>query len=197
MTPDTIRFRPSTLLLVAWCIPAFLVATLTGVGIGLAAHLIWPAGSWPYAAGSLTWLIVFVIGAAGAMWHFFSIHYELDDRHISVCLGVFWKVCRTTPLEKITNIDIRQGPLGWLLGLGEIWIQTASSGSQEPEVKLTGLPGVKRVRDMILERCDLAKRGGVPSAGGLSAKETTDILAMLSQISETLKSIEKKLGSRG
>ncbi len=193
MAGEAIRFRPSTWLLTAWAFPAFAIGALVGLGLGFAASLVAKSPSTPYFVGFVGWLIVFVVGAGGAFWHFFSIHYELTDRYLSACYGIFWKVCRTTPLEKITNLDVRQGPLAWVFHLGDIWIQTASTGSGEPEVKLIGLADAKRIHDLILERCDITKRGVAVSAGGLSARETTDVLATLSQISETLKSIEKKL----
>jgi membrane protein YdbS with pleckstrin-like domain len=203
MASETIRFRPSKLLLIAWALPGFLIAVLVGLGFGLAANLATHSALTAYLVGSIAWLVVFAIGAGGPFWHFFSINYELTDRYVSVCLGIFWKVCRTTPLEKITNIDVRQGPVAWALGLGDIWIQTASSGSQIPEVKLTGLPHAKRIHQMIVERSDTAKRGILPSAEGVgqqrlfSEKGMADILPMLSQISETLKNIEAKLDRRG
>lgn len=203
MTSEAIRFRPSTLLLIAWALPGFLIAVLVGVGLGFAVRLFPSAPpSRPYLVGFISWLVVFAIAAGGPFWHFFSIRYELNDRHISVCLGIFWKVCRTTPLEKITNIDVRQGPVAWALGLGDIWIQTASSGSQTPEVKLIGLSNAKRIHRMIVEHSDAVKRGILPAAEGMgrqglfSEQETTDIPAMLSQISETLRRIEKRLDSR-
>jgi membrane protein YdbS with pleckstrin-like domain len=54
-----------------------------------------------------------------------SINYILGDDEIIVTKGVWWKTTGVVPYNRITNVNIYQGPLSRRFGLGRLAIQTA------------------------------------------------------------------------
>ena len=137
-------------------------------------------------------LVLAALSAVHAWFHFHSIRYEIDDTHLVSMKGVFWKVKRSTPLEKITNVDVRQGPIDRLLGVGKVWIFTPSTGSLLPEEMLSGVENPHEIRKAILDRTG-ALRGGTPVASSASTDSSPQVVSLLREISATLRNIEAKL----
>ncbi|MBI2233348.1 MAG: PH domain-containing protein [Candidatus Aenigmarchaeota archaeon] len=54
-----------------------------------------------------------------------SYSYELSKMSLNVKWGVLRKHSATIPYSRIQNIDVNRGIMARLLGLGELWIQTA------------------------------------------------------------------------
>jgi len=192
---EPVLFRPSKALLVLWLIPALLVAL---VGSGIALAVVASAEDMAPAAlavvGLVCLVVVFAIISFPVVLHFYSIRYEINDRHVVKFAGVLWKVRRATPLEKITNIDVRQGPVETLIGIGQVWIFTPSTGMQMPEIKLVGLTGAEQYKEMILARCE-AVRSSEPAAPAATspARRDDETIALLRQMADTLGRIEEKL----
>lgn len=87
--------------------------------------------------------------------YFRSLEYRIEDDAITGKKGVFWKKTSTVPYVKITNIDITQGPLQRLFGIGKIHCQTAGfSGTQgaRAELVLQGIRDLDATKDQIQAR---------------------------------------------
>src|SRR5437867_6944163 len=129
--------------------------------------------------------------------HFGTIHYAMDDRKFTNSEGVFWKVRRSTPLDKITNVDVRQGPLERFFGIGQIWIYTPSTGALTPEARMHGIENIHEMKSLILMRSEAAKK---PAAGLPATPPTTahdESLSLLRQMAASLKRIEAALARNG
>ncbi len=123
---------------------------------------------------------------------FRTIHYGLDDRHLTISSGLYWKVRRATPLDKITNVDVRQGPLERMQGIGQVWVYTPSTGSLRPEALLVGLENALEIKMEIASRSEAAKAR--LAAGRSSPSDVPeDALALLRQIAKSLTGIEAAL----
>jgi len=85
-----------------------------------------------------------------------SIAYVLDDDEITVTRGVWWKTKSFVPYNRITNINIYQGPISRRFGLGKISIQTAgfsgtsSSGAKVAEAVIFGVKNFEEIKDIII-----------------------------------------------
>jgi len=79
-----------------------------------------------------------------------TLRYCLDDRSLRVEQGMLFKSRKTIPLDKITDLELVQGPLLRALGMWKIKVQTASTGSQMPEAMLVGVIDPEQVREEIL-----------------------------------------------
>ena len=93
-----------------------------------------------------------------------SIAYLIDSESVRSKRGVFWRRVTTVPFHKITNIDITQGPLQRVFGVGTIHIQTAGAGGSQggqAELLLQGIDDLEGLRDRILA-CSLeaGEKGG-------------------------------------
>lgn len=84
-----------------------------------------------------------------------SITYVLEDDKITVTRGVWWKTKSFVPYNRVTNINIYQGPISRRFGLGKISIQTAgfsgtSSSGKVAEAVIFGVKNFEEIKDIII-----------------------------------------------
>jgi membrane protein YdbS with pleckstrin-like domain len=85
-----------------------------------------------------------------------SITYTLEDDKITVTKGVWWKTKSFVPYNRITNVNIYQGPISRRFGLGKLSIQTAgfsgtsSSGAKVAEAVVFGVKNFEEIKDVII-----------------------------------------------
>jgi len=85
-----------------------------------------------------------------------SITYVLDDDKITVTRGVWWKTKSFVSYNRITNINIYQGPISRRFGLGKLSIQTAgfsgtsSSGAKVAEAVIFGVKNFEEIKVIII-----------------------------------------------
>ena len=85
-----------------------------------------------------------------------SVTYVLEDDKITVTKGVWWKTKSFVPYNRITNINIYQGPISRHFGLGKLAIQTAgfsgtsSSGVKMAEAVVFGVKNFEEIKDIII-----------------------------------------------
>lgn len=185
---ETVRFAPRASLLTIW-----LTAVIVPVAVVMAIIFTANEESGAFGASIVVMGIILYLIAAVYLWLYYrSIGYELDEHYLLKRSGVLWKVRRSTPLDKITNLDVRQGPLERLLGMGQVWVFTPSTGQSMPEVKLLGLSRPHDTKEMIVERVERARAlaAAKPEAHAADPGET---VLLLRQIAATLKNIEGRL----
>lgn len=86
---------------------------------------------------------------------FKSLEYRIENDSITGKKGVFWKRTSTIPFYKITNIDITQGPLQRMFGIGNIHCQTAGAGGAQgskAELVLLGIRNLEETKTAIADR---------------------------------------------
>ena len=81
-----------------------------------------------------------------------SIAYKLTEHEIIWRRGVWFKYTGIVPYNRITNIDIAQGPISRRLGIASLKIQTAgySAGKARAELRLDGIERFEELRDLIM-----------------------------------------------
>lgn len=190
----TKEFGPSKKLKAIWLISAlagsgFIGAVCAGIALGVES-----SGSYAFVIGFMVSLAL--IGGY-ILLYFPTIRYSVDREYVVSAAGVLWKVKRSIPLDKITNIDIRQGPLERLLGFGQIWIFTPSTGSSIPEEKLIGTEDPYAVKKLIMDLSNDREEGTVVDASEPKGADGPDSsLIVLKEILRTLKTIEQKMESK-
>jgi len=125
----------------------------------------------------------------------------LELKHISMALmskslkvrrGVFNKVEKTIPLEKITDLAIYQGPIMRYFGLEGLTVETAGQSGEGSLVALVGIEDVRGFRDRALAQKELlagrASDGVVTGEAAVKADES-----VLVEIRDSLLRIEEKL----
>jgi hypothetical protein len=85
-----------------------------------------------------------------------SINYVLEDDEIIVIKGVWWKTKSVVPYNRITNINIYQGPISRHFRLAKLSIQTAgfsgvsSSGHKTAEAEIFGTKNYEEIKDLVM-----------------------------------------------
>src|SRR3954465_7989439 len=74
----------------------------------------------PVLIAALTFTVFGGSTTAYTVASFKALRYTMDDSYLTAERGVLWKKRRITPLNKITNVDVSQGPLERFLNIGHI-----------------------------------------------------------------------------
>ena len=131
--------------------------------------------------------------------YYASISYTLTDNEIVVHKGVWWKKKGYVPYNRITNINIIQGPISRHFQLGTVLIQTAgfsgsagSAGSFRPaEAAVFGVKNFEEIKDKVMDFVREIRPVAVEARAEAIAPQDINrqILAELKKIS---KALEKK-----
>ena len=116
----------------------------------------------------------------------------LTEKNLKVKKGMFVRVEKTIPLEKITDLGMVQGPIMRHFGIHKITIETAGQSSAGPLVSMDGIVDVEDFREEVLDQRDKLLRKDAPSPAETKPPVTGDDI--LIQIHQTLLRIEKSLG---
>lgn len=171
-----------------WLIPAIIAVILfSELQVGLVATISTIASLFITVGFTLYWIPRFQS----------SIRYVLEDDEVIVTKGVWWKNKSFVPYNRITNINIYQGPISRHLGLGRLAIQTAgfsgvsgSSGVKTAEAVIFGVKNYEEVKDIIMQFV----RGRKPEATEteIEARQPKDInKQMLAELQRIRKALEK------
>jgi membrane protein YdbS with pleckstrin-like domain len=120
--------------------------------------------------------------------------YVLREDEMNWRRGVWFRKTGIVPYNRITNLDLRQGPVMRWLGISTLSIQTAGySGQAIPEIKIEGIEHAEELREFVRSMV----RGFTSHSDGtggtpFSSQKTTDqqILGELVKIRTLLE--EKK-----
>ena len=167
-----------------WMIPAVALAFLMDIWVGVVAVL-----------SSFVPLMIAV--AVMLYWiprYYSSIKYVLNDDNVTVTRGVWWKTKSVVPYNRITNINIYQGPISRHFQLAKLAIQTAgfsgvsSSGHKTAEAELIGIKNFEEIKDAIIGLVRGMKPQAVEAAAEPSRHLNEQILEELRRIR---KAVEK------
>lgn len=121
----------------------------------------------------------------------------LTEKALHFGKGLFIRVEKTIPLEKITDLGLVQGPLMRYLGIEALKVETAGQSSEGALVQLVGIVETRKFRDAVLSQRD---RFAAAGRAGDRAPETTatdfpsSATQVLTDIRDTLHRIERRLG---
>ncbi|MFA6225776.1 MAG: PH domain-containing protein [Methanoregula sp.] len=104
----------------------------------------------------LTAVLLFcIVGVFGlfAYWvklYYQSMSYELHEDEMRWKRGVWFRTTGIIPYNRITNLDIRQGPVMRWLNISSLSIQTAGySGQSVPEIRIEAIEHAEELRELI------------------------------------------------
>jgi len=82
-----------------------------------------------------------------------TIIYKLTDKEMIWRRGVWFKNTGIVPYNRITNVDIAQGPISRWLGIASLKIQTAGysvTSAAHSEIRIDGVEDFEGLRDTIM-----------------------------------------------
>ena len=126
-----------------------------------------------------------------------SVIYHLNRTEMTWRRGVWFRQTGIVPYNRITNVDIVQGPLMRLFKISNLRIQTAGYSAQKTaEISIKGIVEPEPLRGMIMDF--VRQKGAVSAATGGSDDESIsevskkEVLAELKEIKLILKQIAEK-----
>lgn len=122
-------------------------------------------------------LIIILIGYL--LWvrlYYESMWYELREDEMSWRRGVWFHRTGIVPYNRITNLDIVQGPIMRALGISTLAIQTAGySGQAVPEIRIEGIVHAEELRELIRSFVRTTSVNNDGTGTGSSEPKTTDL----------------------
>ncbi len=113
---------------------------------------------------------------------------ELHERTLVVKRGIFFKVEKTIPLDKIQDLTVKEGPLLRWLGLRSLKIETAGQGTPgASEADLAGIVDPLDFRDQVLRQRDSMSAAPVSRTG--TDEGTSGTIELLTEIRDLLSRI--------
>lgn len=152
-----------------WLVSWILVSLLTLVGI-------------PLLIVSIPLFLLF----SGRMLNAMSA--ELTERKLVVKRGILFKVEKSIPLEKITDVAMSQGPLMRAFNLHRLSFETAGQSGAGALVSLIGIVDASVFRETILAQKDVIS-GAIDTQSTTSKDSSSDI----EELTQSVKRIEALL----
>jgi membrane protein YdbS with pleckstrin-like domain len=134
---------------------------------------------------SLPILIIFLFTVYWIPKYYKSMNYKLTKDEMTWRRGVWFKNTGIVPYNRITNVDITQGPVSRSLGIAALKIQTAGYSGQTTrtsEIRIEGVREFEEMREFIME----IVRGRKPVAMETYETGETDVLRELVKIRKLL-----------
>lgn len=117
----------------------------------------------------------------------------LTDRSLKVSKGIFTKIEKTVPLDKITDVGIVQGPIMRYFNIEALSVETAGQSSVGSLIQLSGIKDGRQFRDAILKQRDqvaVFSEDQQKSGPGLGGDSKT--IELLTEIRDSLARMERK-----
>ncbi len=133
---------------VRWGLPLAVVCSLMALSILSDAN-----GNvfYPVALTSLGAITVVVMSThMVAPLHVKSLEYWIDGTTLRINQGIFIRRFKSIPLDRVTDIQMVQGPLMRVCGIWSLQVQTAGGAQHTPEGTIWGACNPESVRDTIM-----------------------------------------------
>lgn len=191
---ETRTFKPSPDFL-RYLSTSWIIWTVSGTVLSSPILLI-PDPVGRYVLGSI-WAAFIVYMICVRLWigpYYRSFAYRIDEDAVRMQYGVFWKQDITVPYNKITNVDVTQGPLQRAFGIGIVHVQTAGAGGAQgsrAEIRLSGiaeLREIKRILVTYLQKYEVNRNEIIPAG----AKEDNTLIMILEELREIKNILGKK-----
>lgn len=190
--PLNVPFRPSPKFRLWYTITSLLGVLFAAVlFVPIALLVVLPAIA--YVAFAVFAVVLLALFLVWMLLYYASMEYELRDDELSWRRGVWFRRTGIVPYNRITNIDIRQGPVMRALGISNLAIQTAGySGQMTAEIVLEAMEHAEELRSTLRAMVRGAAGGdGTGSGPSSPAPAGTDL-----QILDELRRIRALLEER-
>ncbi len=194
--PDTRKLYYAYLL-----IPALILAVIiSSASTAILLYVEYPRSLVPVSALVVPYLVAVVFVAYWIPRYLSTVSYTLSEDRVIFVGGLWWKRKSFVPYNRITNIDLQQGPLSRRFGLGKVSIQTAgysgqAGGPRFAEIAIFGVKEFEGIKDaimsMIVRSRPVAIEAGVETVHRTSDTEILEELRRIRKGIEVLSEEEK------
>lgn len=128
-----------------------------------------------------------------------TVTYTLSEDRVVFAGGLWWKRKSYVPYNRITNIDVLQGPISRRFRIGKVSIQTAgysgqsSSGSRFAELAIFGVRNFEEIKDTVISIVTKSRPVAVEAGvEGTNGARDAEILEELKKIREGIEVISAR-----
>ena len=115
----------------------------------------------------------------------------LKEKSLYIKQGIWFQTEKNIPLDKITDVTMKQGPIARLFNVYYVLIETAGNSTGMAEGTMVGVKEPQALRDRLLAQRDQLSMAQTTSQP-LEVEDKVD-MATLNDLLEVLKRIEAKL----
>jgi membrane protein YdbS with pleckstrin-like domain len=187
-------FKPSPSLMTWFIIDFFLfVAFMTLViPFPMYAFSAIDAGTFFAFLGGIA--VIVVLFAIWTKLYYDSMWYELHNDEMRWKRGVIFRRTGIVPYNRITNIDIRQGPVMRRLEISTISIQTAGySGQAQAEIRIEAIVHAEELRELIRSMVRVTGGGDGTGTGRTATPQKMTDLQILEELKAIRELLERKI----
>ena len=146
-------------------------------------------------------IIYYIIANFFVQKHLDNMSCTLTDRTLDIKKGIFNKTESTIPLEKITDLQLFQGPIMRYFGIHGFKVETAgqSSPTGGALVNLMGIVDTKDFRQAVLDQRDRTNASDTPAIAPVAQRASVPALTdsvtaeLLTDIRDSLQRIEQNM----
>ena len=154
-----------------------------------------------YVVVSLLTFVAFPVTLITLYIKFRTLQYRFDDDGVWRRQGLLWRREVNVAYRRIQDIHLTNGLIQRWLGLATVSIQTAA-GSATPEITIEGILEAEALRDFLYTKMRgvrgsdhrPTRQAATTTAGATDHRD--DPLALLTDIRDSLRRLEDRLGSR-
>ncbi|MDD1685605.1 PH domain-containing protein [Methanoregula sp.] len=174
--PRNVPFRPSTAFIPWFIIDFILVVALLFACIALPVLLTGEAGPFITIAIVAVVVVVVILFAVWTRLYYDTMGYELHDDELRWRRGVWFRTTGIVPYNRITNLDLKQGPVMRWLGISTISIQTAGySGQNVPEIRIEAIEQAEELREILRASVRACSSQNDGTGTGAAAPQRADV----------------------
>jgi membrane protein YdbS with pleckstrin-like domain len=138
--------------------------------------------------------VIVVLFAIWTKLYYDSMWYELHDDEMRWKRGVIFRRTGIVPYNRITNIDIRQGPVMRRLEISTISIQTAGySGQAQAEIRIEAIVHAEELRELIRSMVRVTGGGDGTGTGRTATPQKMTDLQILEELKAIRELLERKI----
>ena len=146
-------------------------------------------GAWGLAAGAAVlgsqgrwWLVALIaagfviVSVVSLLFTWLKLEYRVGADELRIDSGFLSRNSRVIPFDRVTDVDLEQGPLHRLFGLARVRLETGASAGAKNEdgvLDTIALARAEALRDHIR-----ARRGKAPLAAAAEESDTPPLFAM-------------------
>jgi membrane protein YdbS with pleckstrin-like domain len=192
-------FKPAPALVTWFIIDFSLFAVLILACTVFPVFLATPADALITAVLTLCIIMVFVFFAYWTNLYYQSMWYELHEDEMRWKRGVWFRTTGIVPYNRITNLDLKQGPVMRWLHISTLSIQTAGySGQAVPEIRIEAIEHAEELRELIRTLVRQSGSGiqndgtGTPAPVQVATGSMSTNLLMLDELKKIRTLLEQK-----
>jgi hypothetical protein len=193
--PFNTPFKPSPALIPWFIIDFLFFVLLMSIFMLVPLFLFESLSTFFWALGGL--VVITVLFIIWTKLYYTSMWYELHDDEMRWKRGVIFRRTGIVPYNRITNIDIRQGPVMRALEISTLSIQTAGySGQAQAEIRIEAIVHAEELRELIrtlVRVCSGGNGTGTGRPDQVPLIKPADLQQILEELRAVRALLERKL----